>query len=91
MADNKQVLSQDLKLPPGVTLTPGHLVDVPLEVPAPARVADRRLNHRGEPEDLGGAEHLSTYRYERQPEAPVDREALPRESVAEANAPASKK
>jgi hypothetical protein len=88
---NKQVLSQDLKVPPGVVLTPGHLVDVPPETPGPDRLADRRVDHRGVPEDLGGAEHLSTYEYDRQPVAPVDKDALPRESVAEANAQASKK
>lgn len=92
MADKKQVLSQDLKLPAGVTVTPGHLVDVPQDGPRKRQVSDRRIDALGVPEDIGDAEHLSEYTYEKQPVAPVDQARLPRESVNEANAaPASKK
>lgn len=89
MAD-KVKLTEDLKLPPGVVVTPGHPVPEYRDPRRPT-VSDRRIDADGTPQDLGGAEHLSTYKYERQPEAPVDRDALPRESVNEANAPASKK
>jgi hypothetical protein len=89
MAD-KIRLTQDLKLPPGVTVTPDHVVPEFRDAARPG-VSDRRIDADGKPEDLGNAEHLSTYKYERQPEAPVDESALPRESVNEANAPAGKK
>lgn len=92
MADRPK-LTEDLRLPPGVTVTPGHVVP---EYPDPhrPRVSDRRVDHRGVPEDIGGAEFLSTHKYERQPVAPVDESAQPRESVNEANdlaAPARKR
>jgi hypothetical protein len=90
MADKKPLLTEDMKLPPGVVVTPGHVAP---EFPTPGRprISDRRIDADGKPVDLGGAEHLSTYKYEKQPEAPVDESALPRESVNEANAAASKK
>ena len=90
MAEKKQILSQDVKLPVGVSLTPGHMVDVS-DAPHKRQVSDRRVNHLGEVEDIGDAEHLSTYPYEKQPVAPVAQARLPRESVNEANASSSKK
>jgi hypothetical protein len=90
MADDKPktVMSQDLKLPSGVTVTPDHEVVIPSTTKV--RFADRRIDANGVPEEVPGhGEFGSTYADadHRQPVAPVDQSALPRESVQEANAP----
>jgi len=56
--------------------------------PHKRRVSDRRIDVHGVPEEFGDdVLHGSTYKYadRRQPEAPVDEDRLPRESVNEAN------
>ena len=91
MADKKVLLTEDMKLPLGVTVTPGHVAPDFSSEPRRPSVSDRRIDSNGVPVDLGGVEHLSNYKYEKQPEAPVDESALPRESVNEANAAPAKK
>ena len=91
MADKKPMLTQHVKLPPGVVLTPDH------EFPEPAStrpvIADRRIDLHGNPEEIPShADFGSTYTHPpKQPVAPVDEDRLPRESVNEANAPAERK
>jgi hypothetical protein len=58
--DEKPMLTQDLKLPPGNVVTPDHIV---VQNTAQSGFSDRRLNADGSIIDLAAAapQHLSTY------------------------------